>query len=207
MSPPAARRWERRDRETEFARVVAFTDGVIAIAITLLVLNINVPELVDSRDLTSALLDGWEELTAYALSFLVIARFWVIHHRFFGELERFDGRLINLNLLYLALIVLVPFTTDVLDSYGDHSAAVVLYAAALGLAGLVNWLMHRHAVRHELLNAEARQQTERFASRVALMVPVVFMVSIPVALVSPRAGMGVWLAALLARVGHARVTS
>lgn len=207
MSPPAVRQWERRERETEFARIVAFTDGVIAIAITLLVLNVDVPELAGSGDLTSALLDQWQQLTAYALSFLVIARFWVIHHRFFGELERFDGRLMNLNLLYLALIVLVPFTTDVLDTYGNHSAAVVLYAATLGLAGLVNWLMHRHAVRHELLSAEAGEQTERFTSRVALMVPVVFMVSIPVALVSPRAGMGVWLAALLVRIGHARVTS
>ena len=91
-------------------RTTAFSDGVIAIAITLLVLSIDVPDLADNQHekLGQALWGLREQFAIYALSFWVIARYWLMHHRLFGELRSLNGRLITLNLAFLALIALVP---------------------------------------------------------------------------------------------------
>ena len=98
----------RAENEIEFSRIVAFSDGVFAIAITLLVLNLGVPEHIRHDDLWPVLREQGQDLFAYGLSFAVIGRFWVVHHRFFGDVTGFDGRLIALNLFYLAWIVLIP---------------------------------------------------------------------------------------------------
>ena len=85
---------------TDFGRIVAFTDGVMAVAITLLVLNLEVPD-VRADDLDEALreLDG--SFLAYVLTFALVGRFWVIHHNLFETLERFDGQMMVLNLVFL----------------------------------------------------------------------------------------------------------
>ena len=104
----------REENQIEFGRIVAFSDGVFSIAITLLVLNLTVAKGLSTADLTNELFDLWDNLLAFALSFAVIGRFWVVHHRFFAEVDAFDGRLLGLNLLYLASIVLIPFSSVVL---------------------------------------------------------------------------------------------
>lgn len=94
----------REENEIEFGRLVAFSDGVFSIAITLLVLSLGIDKGLTSSEVTSELLDQWDNLLAFGLSFAVIGRFWVVHHRFFAEVDAFDGRLLGLNLLYLAPI-------------------------------------------------------------------------------------------------------
>src|SRR4051812_1828488 len=160
-------------------RLVAFTDGVFAIAITLLVLNFDEPPGPDS-EILHQLTDQWPSLLAYFLSFVVIGRFWVVHHRVFAVVERLDAGILSLNLLYLAFIVLIPFTTEVLGDYSDTSEAVVLYGAVLGLVAMANWLMIRHALLHEPIHPDHRARTEPFAGRTALILPAVFLASIPV---------------------------
>jgi uncharacterized membrane protein len=196
-------RWDRRGSEVEFGRIVAFSDGVMAIAITLLTLNLDVPRVAsgDSSALAEGLLDLSPHFFAYALSFAVIGRLWLVHHRFFATLQSFDGTLMTSNLLYLALIVLVPFSSDVLGTYGEDSVAVMLYAATLGLAATVNALMIRYALRHELVGEAARSATAPFGSRRALLIPGAFLASIPVALLNPYVAQALWL---LAFVGLAR---
>jgi TMEM175 potassium channel family protein len=105
----------REGNEIEFSRIVAFSDGVFSIAITLLVLNLGVGKYVSSGELADALWDQRENLLAYALSFAVIGRFWLVHHRFFSEVTGFDNRLISLNIFYLAWIVLIPFSAIALS--------------------------------------------------------------------------------------------
>ena len=191
---------ERREHEVEFGRIVAFSDGVFAIAITLLTLNLEVPDVDtgDSTELARGLVDLLPHLFAYALSFAVIGRFWLVHHRFFAQLERFDGLLMASNLLYLGLIVLVPFSSDLLGTYGEIDVAVMVYAAVLGLAALVNWLMIRYALSADLVRGEDRGATEPFGSPVALAIAGAFLVSIPIALLSPIAAQVTWLIALVA---------
>ncbi|HET9164030.1 MAG TPA: TMEM175 family protein [Solirubrobacterales bacterium] len=83
----------REENEIEFGRIVAFSDGVFSIAITLLVLNLTVNKGLSAADLTSELFDLWDNLLAFALSFAVIGRFWVVHHRFFAEVAAFAAYL------------------------------------------------------------------------------------------------------------------
>jgi uncharacterized membrane protein len=125
----------REGHEIEFSRIVAFSDGVFAIAITLLVLAINVPDELSGESLSDALWGQRQDILAYALSFAVIGRFWLVHHRFFSEVTAFDGRLLVLNMFYLAWIVLIPFSSEVLGDHGGEAAAIVLYAA--NLSGVV----------------------------------------------------------------------
>ncbi len=149
--------------EIEFTRIVAFSDGVIAIAITLLVLNLDVPD-VPSGDLGNALGDQWRQYLGFALSFALIGRFWILHHRAFTLLERFDATLMVLNLAFLALIVAMPFATDLVAEYGDVPIAVVIYASVVGTASLMSWLMVRRSVRHGHIREQLRPQAEAWAS-------------------------------------------
>ncbi len=178
----------------EFTRILAFTDGVFAIAITLLVLSIEVPAGLPGRELTDYLIESWPQVFAYFLSFAVIGNFWVAHHRFFEALHGFDGRLVTLNLIYLSLVVLVPFPTELLGDYADRTDAVVLYAAVVGTTALVGWLMIRYTLRGGHVRPEARAAV---AASGSLLPPLVFYVSIPVAFVSPLAAKLVWLGLLL----------
>ena len=179
-------------------RVAAFTDGVFAIAITLLVLSLDMPDVKDDR-LAHELGKQWPELLAYFLSFAVVGRFWVIHHRVFATVGSFDSRLMSLNLAYLSFVVLVPFTSEILGEYGDTSTAVMLYAAVLGLAALLNWLMIRHVVRSGQVLEEYREETARYAGRGWLTIPAVLLLSVPVALISPFAAEAMWVALLFGR--------
>ena len=178
---------------TSLGRVVAFTDGVFAIAITLLVLNLDAPAVAD-EGLHHEIVDLWPSLLAYFLSFAVVGRFWVVHHRVFDTVKSFDGRLLALNLLFLSFVVLVPFTTEILGEYGNTRAGVVTYAAVLGLAALVNWLMIRYILTAGHVEEEHRPHAELFAGGVGLINPGVFLVSIPIALVNPYVAIGMWVA-------------
>ena len=183
--------------ELSVGRLVAFTDGVFAIAITLLVLNFDEPTGPDSK-LLEQLTDQWTALLAYFLSFVVIGRFWVVHHRVYAGIRRIDSGLLSLNLVYLAFVVLIPFTTEVLGDYSDTSEAVVLYGAALGGVALFNWLMIRHALVRDHVHPERRRATEPFGGATALVVPGVFITSVPIGLVSPLAAELMWAALGLA---------
>jgi len=196
---------QREENEIEFARIVAFSDGVFAIAITLLVLQLGVGE-VSNGELGKALLSERQDLFAYAISFAVIGRFWLVHHRFFGEVTHFDGRLIVLNLFYLAWIVLLPFSSQILGDYGGAEAAVILYAINLIGVLLSGLLMFVDARRAGL--AHASPEEARAGARAALIVASVFAISIPVAVLNPHLAPYCWLVLflgpILSHVGKAR---
>lgn len=185
---------QRAEHEIEFARIVAFSDGVFAIAITLLVLQLGVGE-VSNGELGKALLEERQDLFAYAISFAVIGRFWLVHHRFFGEVTHFDGRLIVLNLFYLAWIVLLPFSSQILGDYGGAEAAVILYAINLIGVILAGLLMFADAHRAGLTRTSPEEI--RTGRRSALIVAAVFAISIPVAVVNPHLAPYCWLVLFL----------
>jgi uncharacterized membrane protein len=134
---------------------------------------------------------------AYALSFLVIGRYWLGHHSFFAALRGFDKRLMTLNLLYLSLIVLVPFTTDVLDDYGDLPPGPILYAAVLAGASGVTWLMNRHSLTNGLVREEQVESVAQQAGPRGLVPALIFVASIPFALVYPSWTPVLWAVALV----------
>jgi len=176
----------REGNEIEFGRIVAFSDGVFAIAITLLVLGLGIPKGLAGGELTDALFDQWDNLLAFAISFAVIGRFWVVHHRFFAEVDAFDGRLLGLNLLYLAWIVLIPFSSEVLGEYGGETPSVVLYSVNLAAVVLVGLWMGVDARRRGLTSID--DETHRETRIRSTYIAGVFLLSVPLAFLAPRAG-------------------
>jgi uncharacterized membrane protein len=192
FDPIAGGHFRHRDEaEVEFNRIVAFSDGVFAIAITLLVLGLTVPQGLD--DLTQTLLDSHDDLIAYAISFAVLGKYWLAHHRFFSALERFDDRLMGLNLLYLAFIALVPFTSQVLGDYSSETVSVVLYAINMIFVSGTFYAQLFYAYRKDLVRPEAQAYERRYAGPANLLVVGVFLVSIPIAFASPLAATLIWL--------------
>ena len=190
----------RDENEVEFARIVAFSDGGFAIAITLLVLGLAVPKHLHGESLAAALWSQRESLFAYVLSFAVIGRFWIVHHRLFSDIVGFDGRLIALNLFYLAWIVLIPFSSKVLGDHGGQAAAV-LYAANLFGATLAGILISTDARRAGLV--QSGPAIAKALQRRSIFVAAVFLASIPIA--PRRQPRPVRLARPLPRSGRAAV--
>lgn len=181
---------------TDLGRIVAFTDGVMAVAITLLVLNLEVPT-VPGDELDDALVDLIPSLIAYLLAFALVGRFWVIHHRLFETLRAFDSRLMTLNLAFLTLIVLVPFATALFDRYTDEPIASAVLGGILGLAALTHWLAVVYTLRSGLVHEQHRPVTEPVASPVGLGFTLLFLLSVPVAFLSPTAATLMWAATIL----------
>ena len=150
--------------ELSVGRLVAFTDGVFAIAITLLVLNFDEPTGSDSEVLEQ-LTEQWPSLLAYFLSFAVIGRFWLVHHRVYEAVRHVDARLLAMNLLYLSFVVLIPFTTEVLGDYGDTTEAVVLYAGVLAAVAGFNWTMIRRALTGDHIHPSTARPPSRSPGR------------------------------------------
>jgi uncharacterized membrane protein len=194
MIPAVARERESKQREgneVEFSRIVAFSDGVFSIAITLLVLNLGIEAHLPSDHLADALWDQRENLLAYAISFAVIGRFWIVHHGFFSDVTGFDGRLIGLNLLYLGFIVLIPFSSQVLGDYGGQTPAVALYAANLAAVVLIGMFMVADARRAGLTSVD--DDTHRESMLTSIYIGGVFLISIPIAFVAPGLTALFWL--------------
>lgn len=127
-------------------RLEAFSDGVFAIAITLLIIEIKVPHLAagEGESLTRALLGLWTSYFAYALSFLSIGIYWANHHAIFKLYRKTDHLFILLNVLFLMCISFLPFPTAVLADYiddsGQRGTAVTFYTVGLLLPAL-SWML------------------------------------------------------------------
>jgi uncharacterized membrane protein len=181
----------REEHEVEFSRIVAFSDGVFAIAITLLVLNLSVDTELPKGELANAIWGMRDAFVAYGISFAVIGRFWLVHHRFFGEVKAFDSRLLWLNMLYLAFIVLIPFSSEVLGEYGGESTSVVVYATNIAACVLVGVWMHLDAHARGLTYGDGRARRESWVR--GGFIAVVFIASIPLAIVTPQYAPFLWL--------------
>lgn len=193
---PAPEHGVEEEGSAGYERTIAFSDGVFAIAITLLVLGLEVPDVPEGASLGDALreLDG--QVWSYFVGFAVIGSFWLAHHRFFDVLRRFDSTLLVLNLAFLSLISLMPFTTGVFGRYTAEEVAVILYAANVVAASAVDTAMLWVAQRRELLPADypgtpVTQLLQNFFPGI------VFLASIPVAIVAPSAAPWVWIGFLV----------
>jgi uncharacterized membrane protein len=191
---------KREENEIEFSRIVAFSDGVFSIAITLLVLSLQIPSTLSHGELAQELWNQHENLLSYAISFAVIGRFWVIHHGFFSEVKAFDGRLMALNMLYLGWVVLIPFSSQVLGDYGGQFAAVVVYSANLtGVVAVGQW-MRWDARRAGLTETDAETGREDLIS--SIFIACVFLLSIVVALFNPSIAPFTWFLLFIEGRGH-----
>jgi uncharacterized membrane protein len=189
-------RHDPRRQLTPRTRLETFSDGVIAISITLTVLSIDVPTGVPEARVGSAILDLIPDVGNYLLSFVVIGAFWMSHHFALDRIERVDRRIILTNLLFLAAISLVPLVTTLLNEY-SVTASVITYAGVMTVAALSELAIWLHAERSGLV-AEAVGEEER-AERLSRLWTVtgVFALSIPVAFLSILVAQLMWLLVFL----------
>ena len=130
------------------SRLETFSDGVIAVAITLLVLDLHVPNPAAPGSLARHLVEQWPNFAAYLVSFLTIGVIWTNHHALLGRLASADYSVLALNVVLLMTIVALPFTTSLMAEYltaraGQHLAAVI-YGGSFLVFGLVLLFMQRH---------------------------------------------------------------
>ena len=142
---------------SDTARIEAFSDGVFAIAITLLIIEVHVPAREHAETLGHELLRIWPSYLGYLTSFLTIGVMWINHHYVFELIDRVDRTMLLLNTLLLMLIAFVPFPTAVLAQFietGGARAAAVLYGATLTLTALTYFAWWRYASAGRRLIAE-----------------------------------------------------
>ncbi|HEY2593814.1 MAG TPA: TMEM175 family protein [Chloroflexota bacterium] len=192
-----------RAAASELERLIFLSDGVFAIAMTLLAIDLALPEVTSesAADLGQRLLALGPRFFSFALSFLVIASYWRSHLRVFRYVVRLDGRFVWLNLVLLLGIAFLPFPTSVLGNYGDDSVSVSLYAgtlAAIGFVVLAMWLYAttgRRLVTHEVSSREIQHTMVR-----AVAVPAIFLLSIGIAQLDPNAAKYSWVAIAFATI-------
>jgi uncharacterized membrane protein len=181
-------------RLSSTTRVEAFSDGVMAIAITLLVLDLKVPstaEATEAGSLLAALVQHWAAYVAYLAGFLTIGIIWLNHRAFVDKVRRFDGTMQWLNLLLLLGVVTVPFPTALLAAHvgegGEPAATAAAVYALLGVVLPLPWLfIWRHLGAHpELFEPGFDGAYARAEFRRGVIGPIIFALAIPVALLAP----------------------
>jgi uncharacterized membrane protein len=172
------------DREASTDRIEMFSDGVFAIAITLLILDLRVPlrgELA-GKSLWSALGDRWTNYLSFFLSFIIVAVVWANHRTMFSFIRRADHGLVVLNTLLLLNVVTLPFCAALLAEYihapHERQTALLVYTGTLVWGGVVYNALWRYAAhRHRLLDAHADPQMVRMLSRRYLVGPALYLVA------------------------------
>lgn len=181
------------DDTKETGRIEAFSDGVYAIAITLLVLELKVPhDLLAGQSLVDALLRQWPADLAFLVSFATIGIAWVNHHRLFTMIRRSDNRLILWNLVLLLLVTVVPFPTALLAEYWQtaegRTVTLIYNGLNLSLAVAYN-VLWRHAAGHggRLLDRRVDLNLVQGLTRQYRFGPAMYLVSSALAFWSPAA--------------------
>lgn len=174
------------------ARLSALTDGVFAIVMTLLVFDLRVPLNADA--LTEELARLLPNLVAFALSFVILGVYWVAHHGQFQFIQRVDNSLLWLNILFLMMISLVPFSAGMLGRHGSQPVAVILYGANLigvAAAHLSTW---RYATKNRRLTApDLDPAVVRLGVRLSVIPMLIYPIAMIAAFISPVISLALYM--------------
>ena len=186
----------------ELDRLIFFSDAVFAIVMTLLILDIRVPDVPSdaaAQEVPGLVFELWPKIFSYVLSFLVIGTYWIAHHQTFRYVQSYDRRLLWLNLLFLLSISFIPFPTTLLGEYGQLRFTVIFYAASVGLARLLLALEWLYIIKGPIRTADdLDQRLARFHLLRSLAIPAVFVVSIGISFLSVPLAIASWVLMFLA---------
>ncbi|MFL7890515.1 MAG: TMEM175 family protein [Anaerolineales bacterium] len=177
-------------------RIIFFSDAVFAIAITLLVLDIRLPEtgeVLEDNQFLEQFLGMWHDYLAYFISFWVIGTAWMGHHRKFRYIKRYNSRLMTLNLFFLMIIAFIPFPSSIISKYSGP-AATIIYALTMFLLSLLMTAIWGYASWHHRLivpDLDSKQIRRQFIGPLATSL--VFLFSIVVALFDENLAKLLWL--------------
>src|SRR5712691_544451 len=184
---------ERMDDLKETGRLEAFSDGVFAVAITLLILNIQPPpKSLEDGPLLEFLRKQWPMLLAFVTSFATVGIMWINHHRLFNHIKRTDNTLLVLNLLLLLVIVFIPFPTALLaQQYAMHPemhlAAAIYSGTNVILAVCFNLLWRYASYHNRLLGKDADTHAVAAISQQYLFGPLLYLISFGLAWINTPA--------------------
>jgi uncharacterized membrane protein len=184
--------------ETSTDRLVTLSDGVVAIAITLIILGIPVPSPHGVHDpnsvsvLAALLRSSVDDWISYVISFYVIAQFWLIHRRVFRGIRGNREGLAVWNFVYLLTISVMPFTSDLVGKWPENPLSVIIFSANLILANVAMYGMLTFSRRHRLLNEQGVAVLARYESLEGAISIAFYLLAIPVALVNPDVAKLCW---------------
>jgi len=191
---------EELQREKEFTpstgRIEAFSDGVFAIVVTLLVLELRVPELVSTftnSDALNALYNMLPKFTGFIVSFIVIAIYWVNHHQLFQSLECADRPLLWYNNILLFWMCFIPFPTAFIGEYPLKIVPVMLYGTVMTLAGISFMMMTWHCIKADLFRKTLSDNMIKRGAKRGLFGPIIYFISIIAAPFSVYISLGIFL--------------
>jgi uncharacterized membrane protein len=202
MAPELARNPVKREADNEkvLGRVLTLSDGVVAIAILLLLIDIRLPADISTTGLGVALWSLWPNYLAFFISFVVIGLYWSAHVRLFREIVRYDWGLLWLNLLYLLFIVLIPFATTVLSTHFEK-LSVIIYAATMACAGYTNTIVRVYSAKgHRLISSRFGSIYIKKAILLSLIAPTGFTISIGLAFINPSVAQYFWIVMLIVHI-------
>jgi uncharacterized membrane protein len=197
--PPAARpAGDEPEVEAKAAdRVVFFSDAVVAIAITLLALALPLPVTTKSttnHQLLDALGGDRDGYLAFLISFAVIGNHWAVHRRIFRYVNRLDGTLVRLDMIWLLMMIITPFATRILTGNGGFGVRFTIYTLVQVIASTCLLLMSREIRDKDLMRADAPESARHPEDSHTLTLILVFLISIPVAFVAGQWAFVLWVA-------------
>jgi uncharacterized membrane protein len=184
---------DRFERLHDPSRVLALSDGVVAIIITLLVLEIHVPELSSGRSLRGALGEIRPSFVAFLISFVVVAIAWAGHRDLFAHVRRTDSPLVWLNILYLLPLCILPFGASLLARFDTEPVALRLYGLLLlAIAATRIWMFWYATGRPHLLYESIDQRSRRSGLLLTVVPALIYSVAIAVAGTAPTVSLAIY---------------
>ncbi len=169
-------------------RLKAIADGVFAVAMTLLVLELVVPEIkgLSNKELTEILLSMWPKFLAYLLSFLVAGIYWLIHHTIFDAIRYYDPTLAWINIFFLLFVALIPFTTSLMGAYFLQKTPTIVYGLHLLLLFLGGYALWTYSTwKHILVIPDLDPGLVKGARRMGYVYFIILIAAIIVAIFIP----------------------
>ncbi len=187
-------------------RIAALTDGIFAVAMTLLVLTINVPEAGKSAaqiGLHNLLIGQMDKFVNYAVSFIILAVFWMEHHQQFHFIKRTDAGHLWINIFSLMFVALVPFSTSLRGDYPDHWVSGIFFASNLFVVGILYLWGWVYATKgHRLVDPSLDRQRIALSIRLEAVTPLVALLAMGLSVVAPGMSSYVYLLIpILLRIG------
>ncbi len=178
-----------RDAGKDMSRLGALSDAVFGVALTLLALELRLPESAERVPLAQALVHVWPKFWGYAVTFAVVGAFWISHHQTVRHIVRYNQGLLWLNLAFLSFIALVPFPTTLVGRFGasraDLQLAWIIYSLNIVMIGLSLFWLWRHALSRGLTSESLTPQMARYLGVRGLVTPAVFLLSIAISFANP----------------------
>jgi uncharacterized membrane protein len=163
-------------------RLVFLTDGVIAIIITILVLDIKVPELGSGQSIADSLSEVRPTFTSFVLSFLLVGMFWTLHRQTFNQVRYTDHNATWLNLIFVLALALVPYASSALGEYSTQATALYLYGAVMIAASLLRLALNAYLQTHPgLLWQPPAKKTRQLMALTGSVPIVVYVIAVVVA--------------------------